>query len=350
MAKNNELPGGCLFRRGKRWWYKLPGNRRYPCTPDGASMATTQRSVALVIARRIWEQLKGQQGSISEIVQRWHQADSLACCDAHATEKLRVVKHFLDVMKIESPMTIMPRTITDYMATLGQEKTRISKDGKEKKVPGDSRKTIANKRAILGRFCQWLKDQGELMENPVRQTRGPKIARTDPVHLTRMELGRALWMAKRQKLWSVFFAAYTGVRLSEMRRVTWGDIRQGPNGKIIVIREAKANQPRSLPVSRRLASVLARMKPGAPDELLFPEHGPRWWNRQLRAIRKAVPKIDRDGGGWHDFRRTVGSLLVQKGYSIYTVAKVLGHSDIKTTARYYAHLDAEAGRDALDSL
>lgn len=40
----------------------------------------------------------------------------------------------------------------------------------------------------------------------------------------------------------------------------------------------------------------------------------------------------------HWARRTCGMLMLNKGYSIEVVAKVLGHSDIKTTQQCYAKI------------
>ena len=42
----------------------------------------------------------------------------------------------------------------------------------------------------------------------------------------------------------------------------------------------------------------------------------------------------------HDLRHSMASNMVNSGRSIYEVAKVLGHSQLKTTQRY-AHLSSE---------
>ena len=50
---------------------------------------------------------------------------------------------------------------------------------------------------------------------------------------------------------------------------------------------------------------------------------------------------------WHDMRRTVAGDLLDEGTDIATVAKVLGHASVQTTARYDRR-DARAVAKALD--
>ena len=42
----------------------------------------------------------------------------------------------------------------------------------------------------------------------------------------------------------------------------------------------------------------------------------------------------------HDLRRTFGYNLIKQGRPIYEVSKLLGHSSVTTTERYYAPLNA----------
>ncbi len=51
----------------------------------------------------------------------------------------------------------------------------------------------------------------------------------------------------------------------------------------------------------------------------------------------------------HDLRHSFASVAIGRGTSIYTVGKLLGHKSSRTTERY-AHLSAEAAREALDNV
>jgi integrase len=55
----------------------------------------------------------------------------------------------------------------------------------------------------------------------------------------------------------------------------------------------------------------------------------------------------------HDLRQTFATRVAQVGVDIYAVSKLLGHEDVSTTARHYAHHSTESlrlGVDVLDSV
>ena len=56
------------------------------------------------------------------------------------------------------------------------------------------------------------------------------------------------------------------------------------------------------------------------------------------ALDKILRKRSAEAGlsdlDWHDMRRTVASNLLDAGADISTVAGILGHSSVNTTARY----------------
>lgn len=49
----------------------------------------------------------------------------------------------------------------------------------------------------------------------------------------------------------------------------------------------------------------------------------------------------------HELRHTYGTLLREKGVDIYTIQKVMDHSDISVTAGTYVHNDIEVLRKQL---
>lgn len=333
----NRPPAGCLYRRGDRWWYKLKG-LCYPCKPSGGTLATKHRGAAVVAAEAIYGRVVGDTKPIAELIAAFEQAEAPASQQRHVIFKLGVIRTIIREQDIHTPQQLTAGAVDAYMTARRRQ--------------GRTNKTLANHRMALSRFCRFLVDQGELDTNPVTRTRPPKIERIEIVHLNRAELGLAFRIARERGLWAVFFAGYAALRLGEIRELRKGDIRKGRDGPILVVGRTKTNQPRAVPIPGKLQRIIERMGLDAvgDHEKLFRPRGRGWWKRYLGPIKAAVPKMARKGGGWYDLRRTVATRLVQAGVSIYTVAKLLGHKHISTTARYYAHLDAEAGRADLDNL
>ena len=60
-----------------------------------------------------------------------------------------------------------------------------------------------------------------------------------------------------------------------------------------------------------------------------------------RKFWKVVEKAKVENFRFHDLRHTFATRLVQSGVDLYSVAKLLGHKDIKTTQRYaHHHIDS----------
>jgi len=78
------------------------------------------------------------------------------------------------------------------------------------------------------------------------------------------------------------------------------------------------------------------------------------WGRDLRAGKTRISNKTVDAAWrlscaeagiesltFHDLHHTFASRLVQRGVPVYTVSKLLGHADIKTTQRYAPLSDTE---------
>lgn len=49
----------------------------------------------------------------------------------------------------------------------------------------------------------------------------------------------------------------------------------------------------------------------------------------------------------HELRHTFGTVLREKGVDIYTISKVMGHSDISITSKIYVHNDLDVLKKAM---
>lgn len=112
---------------------------------------------------------------------------------------------------------------------------------------------------------------------------------------------------------------------------------------------AKSGKARHVPLSNMALSILAQLPrwEGCPFVIPNPDtlhpfvNIHRSWNNAR--IAAGLPEVR-----MHDLRHSMASNMVNSGRSIYEVAKVLGHSQLKTTQRY-AHLSQETLLAAVDA-
>ncbi len=70
----------------------------------------------------------------------------------------------------------------------------------------------------------------------------------------------------------------------------------------------------------------------------------------IRAFKKAVRKTGINGFTWHGLRRTFATRLAHRGLDIYKISRLLGHEDVQTTQKRYAHHCTESLRIGVDIL
>lgn len=147
-----------------------------------------------------------------------------------------------------------------------------------------------------------------------------------------------------------------GLRLSEMLHLGWEDIRSdhlSVTPKVCGCGDCEHRQGRWEPKDYEQRHV-----PLADDLKAHLKRLPRTTHWVLGQRPKAsvvsayFRKITRKAGlkgSVHTLRHTFASHLAQAGVSLYTISKLLGHSDIKTT-QIYAHLCKDSFGDAIHKL
>ena len=127
----------------------------------------------------------------------------------------------------------------------------------------------------------------------------------------------------------------TGMRKGEVLALRPCDCNLSTN--MPEVWENKGDLPRSVPMTRRVAELVARRMHGPT---LFHDV-PAWKvGEAWRQVRDDLGLSDDKQLVPHACRHTCASRLVQRGASLYAVQKVLGHSNIKVTERY-SHLNPE---------
>jgi integrase len=143
-------------------------------------------------------------------------------------------------------------------------------------------------------------------------------------------------------------AIETGMRKGELLSLTWAgvtfDSEDRPRYIDLVAGNTKTNEPRRVYVTPRLADVLVARR-SAPDG---EEHPPEAYVFGNSVGEKVGSKFESVKTGWgsackkagienlhfHDLRRTFGSRLLERGASLMTVSRLLGHKLLTTTNTY----------------
>lgn len=159
-------------------------------------------------------------------------------------------------------------------------------------------------------------------------------------------------------------AAMTGMREGEMFGLKVSDIdfdrkliyvrRSVWRGKIQSTKSESSVRVLHMPepLALRLKNYLQGWRPNALG-LLFPSRRGTPVNPNHVVPRKLHPLLDKlkiERAGFHAFRHSHSSLLVEMGAAVTVAQAQLGHSDLSTTLRSYTHVMPQAQRDAVDRL
>lgn len=140
-------------------------------------------------------------------------------------------------------------------------------------------------------------------------------------------------------------AISTGMRLGEILRLRWADIK---DGVITVTAEsAKSKRARQVPARPELLQALSRL-PSTAGEYVFPVR------RDSGVIRPTWRKVKRLAGirpaaRFHSLRHSFGTALVRRGVDLVTVKELLGHSSLAMT-EIYTHSSQGAKKAAIGAL
>jgi integrase len=150
--------------------------------------------------------------------------------------------------------------------------------------------------------------------------------------------------------------AHTGLRISELLGLDWQDLELGARPQLKVRRQyyrgTLKTHPKTdagrrvIPLSPGMSRKLWAARPvQASGPMFVTRTGERLQDRNLRRTlddaseAAGVPWI-----GFHTFRHTCASILLDSGKNIRQVAAWLGHEDPSFTLRTYTHLmDAGLG-------
>jgi len=173
----------------------------------------------------------------------------------------------------------------------------------------------------------------------------PAYETSERVYLTQDEV-RAMAKAecRYQVLKDAFlFSCLTGLRWSDVQKLTWKEISEENGMTRIIFKQKKTGALEYLDINAQAASLLGER--GADDARVFV--GLRYSSYMNVALVQWALKagITKDVT-FHSGRHTFAVMMLDLGADIYTVQKLLGHKELRTTQIYAKVLDKKK-RDAV---
>lgn len=136
---------------------------------------------------------------------------------------------------------------------------------------------------------------------------------------------------------SVLVALHTGMRKGEILSLRWDQINWEKRHALLT--DTKNAEPRRVPIDQILLHELADHRQRLDkSELVFPSYDRDGNVVALKDVKVAFGRVLKDATitnfRFHDLRHTFASHYMMSGGNLYTLAKILGHKDIKMTQRY----------------
>jgi integrase len=203
--------------------------------------------------------------------------------------------------------------------------------------------------------------------NPMVDTTVPKGTATGDTHAYSLEEIQAMLAALADKSVActvIATAAFTGLRMSELRGLRWKDFNGGQlniSNTVWGTHEREKTKTSSskapVPVLSVLADLLEKHRNGFSENAYIFQGAKmgRPLNLSNLARRVVVPKLRKVGvewHGWHAFRRGVATNLYNLNVPEGDIQSIMRHADIATTRRHYIKrlLVPRRSKDALRRL
>ena len=220
-------------------------------------------------------------------------------------------------------------------------------------------------------FFRWCKEHGYLdaQFDPLTGIELPKLEKRLPTKLTKQDALRLLEVVynypydyhflryRNHAIYATFL--YSGLRKSELLRLNMTDV--DIENLTIFVRQGKGGKDRIIPMSFTLAQTLTkyleerkRLRKTCPEFFTSLNRDCGFTDTGIKRLTSKIKKASKIDFTIHKLRHTFATLMLEGGCDIYSLSRMLGHSDIKTTTIYLAasaeHLRGQMGKHPLNDL
>lgn len=215
-------------------------------------------------------------------------------------------------------------------------------------------------------FFRWCRQRGYLDFDPMEEIDLPKVPKSLPKKLSKQEAEHLLEVIQnypyrysylRHRNYAMFqMFILTGLRKKELLDLRMVDVDL--DNLTLFIRRGKGDKDRIVPMTMTLSKSLhryleerKRLKKTCPEFFTSLNKNAGLSCEGMKLIVEQLKSASGIDFHLHKLRHTFATLMLEGGCDIYSLAKMMGHSNIKTTTIYLSataeHLRSQVGKHPL---
>jgi site-specific recombinase XerD len=191
--------------------------------------------------------------------------------------------------------------------------------------------------------------EGYLKDNPASDMEMPKLEKRIPPKLSKQDALKLLEVVynypydykflryRNHAIFAMFL--FAGLRKAELLNLKFTDVDL--ENMSIFVRQGKGSKDRIVPIPQKLAEILrvylqerSRLKKTCPEFFTSLNRNCGFTNTGMKRLVEKIVKASKIQFSVHKLRHTFATLMLEGGCDIYSLSRMLGHSDIKTTTIY----------------
>jgi len=196
----------------------------------------------------------------------------------------------------------------------------------------------------LRAFFNWWQEETDSDTNPIAKVKAPKVPQEPLEPLSLKDLKAMLRTCERRTFKGdrdraiLLCLLDTGTRASEFLSLNVGDVNLGTGA--VLVKRGKGDKSRMVFLGAKARRELLRYLRHRPevkdaDPLWVTRNGKRLTYGGLRGImRRRAKKAGVPTPSLHGFRRAFALLCLRSGVNIYSLQRLMGHSDLSVLRRY----------------
>lgn len=218
-------------------------------------------------------------------------------------------------------------------------------------------------------FFRWCVEQKYMLKNPIDDIEVPRLEKRLPPKLTKQDTLRLLEIVynypydykflryRNHAIFSMF--VFAGLRKKELLSLRFTDV--DIENLSIFINQGKGSKDRVVPMSYTLAQSLKkyvderkRLNKTCSEFFCSLNRNLGFTNTGIKRLAIKMKQASGINFTIHKLRHTFATLMLEGGCDIYSLARMMGHSDIKTTTIYLSasaeHLRSQMTKHPLNDL